>query len=207
MRRAGLVGCHRRRLIHTTRRDPAATPAPDLVQRTVTAPTSDQLWIADITYFPTEEEGVLDLAVILDVFSRRVVGWSMQEHLRTELVRAALEMAVGKRRPDVGLIHHSDHGCQYTSLLFGQRCQDLRIQCSMGSGGDWFDNALVESFFATLECELLAQHRFRTHDEARAVVFEWLEVFYNRQRRHSALGYQSPAVYEQTSTTHTPGVA
>jgi putative transposase len=112
MRRAGLVGCHRRRAVHTTRRDPRATPAPDLVQRSFPAPAPDQLWMADITYVPTEQEGFLYLAVILDVFSRRVVGWSMQAHLRTELVVGALEMAVWNRRPDVGLIHHSDHGGQ-----------------------------------------------------------------------------------------------
>jgi putative transposase len=207
MRQAGLVGCHRRRPVHTTQRDPAATPTPDLVQRTFTAPTPDHLWIADITYVPTEEEGFLYLGVILDVFSRRVVGWSMQEHLRTELVLAALEMAIGKRRPGAGLVHHSDHGCQYTSLLFGERCAAAGIRPSMGSVGDCYDNAMMESFFATLECELLAQHRFQTHDEARSAVFEWLEVFYNRQRRHSALGYVAPAAYEQTYTTHTPGVA
>ena len=207
MRRAGLVGCHRRRPVHTTRRDPAATPAPDLVQRSFQAPAPDQLWIADITYLPIEEDGFLYLAVILDVFSRRVVGWSMQEHLRTELVLAALEMAVSKRRPDTGLIHHSDHGCQYTSFLFGERCAAAGIRSSMGSVGDCYDNAMMESFFATLECELLAHHRFRTHNEARAAVFDWLEVFYNRQRRHSALGYLAPAIYEQTYPTHAPDVA
>jgi putative transposase len=131
----------------------------------------------------------------------------MQEHLRTELVIAALDMAVWYRRPATGLIHHSDHGCQYPSLLFGQRSQDLGIQWSMGSVGDCFDNAMVESFFATLECELLARHTLRTRDEARTAVFAWLEVFSNRQRRHSALGYLSPEAYEQTYTTQTPGVA
>jgi putative transposase len=131
----------------------------------------------------------------------------MQEHLRTELVLAALEMAVGKRRPEIGLIHHSDHGCQYTSVLFGERCAAAGIHASMGTVGDCFDNALVESLFATLECELLAEHRFRTHDEARVVVFEWLEVFYHRQRRHSALGYVAPVVFEQQVTTSTPGAA
>jgi putative transposase len=209
MRLAGLVGCHRRRPAHvrTTQRDPLATPAPDLVERRFTAAGPDRLWVADITYLPTEQERFLYLAVILDVFSRRVVGWSMQEHPRTELVLAALEMAVGKRRPGVGLIHHSDHGCQYTSVLFGQRCAAAGIHPSMGTVGDCFDNALVESFFATLECELLAQRHFQTHAEARAAVFEWLEVFYNRQRRHSALGYVAPAVYEQTATTPTAGTA
>ena len=209
MRRAGLVGCHRRRpvRVQTTRRDPSATPAPDLVQRSFTAPAPDQLWLADITYLPNEQEGFLYLAVILDGCSRRVVGWSMQEHLRTELVLAALEMGVGNRRPAAGLIHHSDHGGQYTSVLFGQRCASAGIRSSMGTVGDCFDNAMVESFFATLECELLTQHRFRTHAEARAAVFDWIEIFYNRQRRHSALGYVAPAAYEHTLTTPTPGAA
>ena len=209
MRQAGLVGCHRRRpvRVHTTQRDPAATLAPDLVERRFTAPGPDQLWVADITYLPTMEEGFLYLSVILDVFSRRVVGWSMQDHLRTELVLAALEMAVGNRRPEAGLIHHSDHGCQYTSVLFGERCAAAGIRSSMGTVGDGYDNALMESFFATLECELLAEHHFRTHDEARAAVFAWVEIFYNRQRRHSALGYVAPAVYEQLATTLTSGAA
>ena len=205
MRQAGLVGCHRRRPMHTTQRDPAATPAPDLVERSFAATGPDRLWVADITYLPTEHEGFLYLAVVLDVFSRRVVGWSMQDHLRTELVLAALEMAVSKRQPEAGLIHHSDHGCQYTSVRFGETCAAAGIQCSMGSVGDCFDNALMESFFATLECELLAQHRLRTHDEARAAVFGFVEVFYNRQRRHSALGYVAPVVYEQTVTTPASG--
>jgi putative transposase len=117
--------------------------------------------------------------VILDVFSRRVMGWSMQHHMRSELVLAALEMAVSKRRPEVGLIHHSDHGSQYTSVRYGERCRAAGIRSSMGTIGDCYDNALMESFFATLECELLGPQRFRTHEEARAAVFEWLEVFYN----------------------------
>jgi putative transposase len=139
MRQAGLVGCHRRHPVHTTRRDPRASPAPDLVQRAFRAPAADQLWIADITYVPTEQEGFLSLAVILDVFSRRVVGWSMQTLLRAELVVAALEMAVRQRRPADGLIHHSDHGCQYTSLLFGERCAVAGIRPSLGSVGDCYE--------------------------------------------------------------------
>jgi putative transposase len=206
MRRAGLMGCHRRRPMHTTQRDPAAEPAPDLVQRTFGAEAPDVLWIADITYVPTWE-GFLYLAVILDVFSRRVVGWSMADHRRADLVVAALEMAVWNRRPGEGVIHHSDHGCQYTSLAFGERCQAVGIRCSMGSVGDGYDNAMAESFFATLECELLAQHAFRTHLEARTALFEYLEVFYNRQRRHSALGYLSPDAYERRWAIQTPVVA
>ena len=207
MRAAGLVGCHRRRPFHTTQRDPQAELAPDLVQRAFAASAPNQLWIADITYVPTLQEGFLYLAVILDVFSRRVVGWSMADHLRTELVVGALEMAVWNRRPGEGVIHHSDHGCQYTSLFFGERCQAVGIRCSMGSVGDCYDNAMAESFFATLECELLARQSFPTQIAARSALFEYIEVFYNRQRRHSALDYLSPDVYERRWTTQTPVVA
>jgi putative transposase len=207
MRSAGLQGCHRRRPFRTTQRDPRADSAPDLVQRTFAASAPDQLWIADITYVPTRREGFLYLAVILDVFSRRVVGWSMADHLRTELVVAALEMAVWTRRPGDGVIHHSDHGCQYTSLLFGERCQAVGIRCSMGSVGDCYDNAMAESFFATLECELLARQLFRTQLEARSALFEYIEVFYNRQRRHSALGYLSPEAFERREWSRTAVVA
>jgi putative transposase len=196
MRQAGLVGCHRRRFVKTTRRDSAAEPAPDLVERTFAASAPDQLWVADITYVPTWE-GFLYLVVVLDVFSRRVIGWSMADHLRTELVVAALEMAVWNRRPTTSVIHHSDHGGQYTSLLFGERCRQVGIRCSMGSVGDCYDNAMAESFFATLECELLAQRTLRTHAQARTILFEYIEGFYNRHRRHSALDYLSPDAYER----------
>jgi putative transposase len=207
MRHAGLAGCHRRRSFQTTQRDPTTEPAPDLVQRTFAATAPNALWIADITYVPTQGKGFLYLAVILDVFSRRVVGWSMADHLRTELVVAALEMAVWNRRPGEGVIHHSDHGCQYTSLLFGECCQAVGIRCSMGSVGDCYDNAMAESFFATLECELLARHPFQTQIEARTALFEYIEVFYNRQRRHSALGYLSPDAFERRLASQTPVVA
>jgi putative transposase len=204
MRGAGLSGCHRRRCrVYTTRRDPRATPATDLVERRFVATAPNQLWVADITAVPTAED-FLYLAVILDVFSRRVVGWSMAAHLRADLVVGALEMAVWNRRPARGVIHHSDHGCQYTSLLFGQHCEEVGIRCSMGSVGDCYDNAMAESFFATLECELLDGRTFRTHLEARAALFEYIEVFYNRNRRHSALGYQSPDAFERRLPTTTP---
>ena len=207
MRRAGLVGCHRRRPFHTTQRDPQAEVASDLVQRQFTTQAPNTLWIADITYIPTRYEGFLYLAVVLDVFSRRVVGWAMAARLRTELVVGALEMAVWNRQPGEGVIHHSDHGCQYTSLLFGERCQAVGIRCSMGSVGDCYDNAMAESFFATLECELLARQPFPTQLAARTALFEYLEVFYNRQRRHSALGYLSPDEFERRWITQTPVVA
>ena len=199
MRRAGLVGCHRRRAFKTTRRDPAAEAAPDLVQRAFAAVAPDRLWVADLTYVPTGE-GFLYVAVVLDAFSRRVVGWSMAAHLRAEVVLAALEMAITQRQPAAGLIHHSDHGSQYTSLAVGERCRAADIRRSMGSVGDCFDNALAESFFATLECELLTCSLFRTHTQARSAVFEYIECFYNRQRRHSALDYLSPQAYERRYT-------
>jgi putative transposase len=196
MRQAGLVGCHRRRAQRTTHRDDTAVPAADLVHRTFAVSAPDRLWVADITYLPTWQ-GFLYLAVVLDVFSRQVVGWAMADDLRSALVVAALEMALWRRRPAAELIHHSDRGAQYTSLAFGQRCRQARIVPSMGSTGDCYDNALAESFFATLECELVARTRWRTQQEARTAVFDFIETFYNPHRRHSALGYLSPANYER----------
>ena len=153
------------------------------------------MWVADITYIPTWT-GFLYLAVVLDVFSRRVVGWAMETHLRTELVLAALNMAIGQRRP-ADVIHHSDQGTQYTSIAFGTRCRQAGVRPSMGSVGDCFDNAMAESFFATLECELLERRSFKTQAEARMAVFDFIEGWYNPHRRHSALGYQSPIDYER----------
>ncbi len=196
MRRAGLVGaCHRRGGPVTTRRDQEARPAPDLVDRSFAADEPNRLWVADITYIPTRA-GFLYLAIVLDAFSRRIVGWSMADHLRTELVLDALEMAVGRRKPR-DVIHHSDQGSQYTSLAFGSRCREAGVRPSMGSVGDAYDNAMAESFFSTLECELLARRRFHSRPEARMALFSYLEGFYNPVRRHSALGYRSPLVYEQ----------
>jgi putative transposase len=195
MEAAGLAGVSRRPFVTTTRRDPTARPAPDLVQRTFAVDGPNRLWVADITYIPTWA-GFLYLAVVLDAWSRRVVGWAMATHLRTELVLDALNMAVTQRRP-TSVIHHSDQGCQYTSLAFGRRCQDAGVRPSMGSVGDAYDNALCESFFATLECELLDRRRFATQVEARLAVFDFIEGWYNPHRRHSALAYLSPLAYEQ----------
>jgi putative transposase len=195
MRAAGLVGVARRKGTITTRRDDDARPAPDLVDRNFTATGPNQLWVADITYIPTWA-GFLYLAVVLDAWSRRVVGWAMATHLRTELVLDALDMALTQRRPDA-VIHHSDQGCQYTSFAFGKRCRDMGVRPSMGSVGDCFDNAMCESFFATLECELLDRQAFKTQTEARLAVFDFIEGFYNPHRRHSAIDYQSPINYER----------
>jgi putative transposase len=151
--------------------------------------------VADITYIPTWT-GFLYLAVVLDVFSRRVVGWAMETHLRTELVVAALNMALGQRRP-AEVIHHSDQGTQYTSIAFGTRCRQAGVRPSMGSVGDCFDNAMAESFFATLECELLERRSFKTQVEARMAVFDFIEGWYNPHRRHSALNYLSPCEFER----------
>jgi len=195
MRAARVQGVSRRQWVTTTTRDPEARPAPDLVQRDFTVDGPDRLWVADITYVPTGA-GFLYLAVVLDAWSRRVVGWAMATHLRTELVLAALDMALEQRRPH-GVIHHSDHGCQYTAIAYGQRCLAFGVRPSMGSVGDAYDNALCESFFATLECELLDRERFRTPAEARRALFDFIEGWYNPHRRHSALGYESPLRYER----------
>jgi putative transposase len=195
MREKGLQGATRRKGVRTTVRDRSARPAPDLVERNFTAQAPDQLWVADITYIPTLT-GFIFLAVVIDAFSRRVVGWSIENHLRTELVLKALDMAIFRRRP-TDVIHHSDQGTQYTSIAFGMRCREAGVRPSMGSVGDCYDNAMCESFFATLECELLERHRFKTHHDAALAIFDFLEGWYNPHRRHSALGYLSPYAFEQ----------
>jgi len=196
MRALGVQGVSRRKRPRTTLRDQTHRPAPDLVGRNFTAPGPDQLWVADITYVPTGA-GFLYLAVVLDAWSRRVIGWAMEAHLRTELVLAALDMAVQQRRP-ADVIHHSDQGCQYTSIAFGSRCREAGVRPSMGSVGDAYDNAMCESFFATLECELLDRQRFPTQADARRAVFDFIEGWYNPRRRHSALDYLSPVIFERT---------
>jgi putative transposase len=205
MRKDGLRGRMRgRRRKHTTRQDPLAVPAPDLVERNFCAPAPNKLWTADITYLPTDE-GFLYLAFILDVYSRRVVGWSMANHLRSELVAAALEMAIHRRNPSAGLIHHSDRGSQYTALAFGKKLEEVGIMPSMSRVGSALDNAISESFVSTLKIEIGAR-RYPTRQAARASVFGFIELFYNRVRRHSALGYLSPSEYEQAKEEE-PAVA
>jgi putative transposase len=202
MREANLVGASRRRAGPvTTRRDKETRPAPDLVDRDFSTTGPNQLWVADITFVPTMA-GFLYLAVVLDAWSRRVVGWAMANHLRAELVLDALEMAVGQRRPK-DVIHHSDQGSQYTSLAFGKRCKEAGVRPSMGSVGDAYDNAMCESFFATLECELLERRRFTSQAEARVACFSFIEGFYNPVRLHSALGFRSPIRYEEEMLTET----
>ena len=196
MRALGICGVtRRRRRFRTTVNNAEVRPAPDLVDRKFVAQAPDELRVADITHVPTATR-TLYLAVALDACSRRVVGWAMATHMRTALVLAALEMEIGQRRPR-GVIHHSDQGSQYTSLAFGHRCRRAGIQPSMGSVGDCYDNAMAESFFATLECELLDRTRFPDPEVARREIFDFIEGWYNIRRRHSSIGYQSPVGFER----------
>lgn len=196
MKALGIEGISRRRRKGITRRDTRRPLAPDLVQREFKASRPNQLWVADMTQQKTDE-GWFYLAVVLDAFSRRIVGWSMGDRPVAELVIGALNMAVWNRRPDPGVIHHSDHGSQYTSLSFGHALSQARILGSMGSVGDAYDNALAESFFATLEMDLLNRHRWLTRNQLRSAIFEYIEGFYNRNRRHSSVGQLSPAEFER----------
>ena len=197
MRERNIHGASRRKGFRTTVRDRDARPAPDLVERKFVATAPNQLWVADITYVPTLT-GFLFVAIVLDVFSRRVVGWAMANHLRTELVLDALDMAIDRRRPK-NVIHHSDQGCQYTSIAFGNRCKEAGVRPSMGSVGDCYDNAMCESFNASLECELLVRNRFKNQREAALAVFDYIEGFYNPRRRHTAIGSISPVEFERRS--------
>jgi putative transposase len=196
MRTDGLRGCRPRRFVRTTLAEPAAT-APDLVQRRFTATAPDRLWLTDITYVPTDE-GWLYLAAVLDGYSRRVVGWSLTDHLRTDLALAALRMALQARQPAPGLIHHSDRGCQYTAVAYTTTLDRHGLRRSLGQPGTCWDNAVAESFFATLKTELVHRRRWATRQQATTAIFEYIEIFYNRQRRHSSLGYESPADFEAT---------
>ena len=199
MRGAGLYGCGgRRRKVRTTRRaqPERIPPAADLVKRNFAPEAPDRLWVADITYIRSWE-GWLYLSFILDTFSRRIVGWSMSNHLRTELVLDALNMSLYNRRPAPGLIHHSDRGSQYTSVEFGGRLKEAGLLPSMGSVADAYDNSMAESFVSTLKRELVHRHSWPTRQSARVAIFEYIEAFYNTRRRHSALGHLSPAEYEE----------
>ena len=180
----------------------AAGVAPDRVQRRFEAAKPNQVWVADITYVPTQE-GFLYLATVLDVFSRKVVGWAMSARQTVELVQSALEMAL-ETRAARGVVFHSDRGCQYTALAFSQRCAEAGIQQSMGRVGSCFDNAMAESLFATVECELLQRTPFKSREQAQGEIFKFLEGFYNRRRRHSALGYLSPVEFERAWSAAQP---
>lgn len=196
MQEAGIRGVSRRRSFTvTTERNDRQRPAPDLVNRSFAAAAPNELWVADMTYIPTWC-GFLYLAVVLDAFSRKVVGWSMGEEMTANLVLSALNMALHTRKPE-SVIHHSDQGSQYTSLAFGNRCREMGVRPSMGTVGDAYDNAMAESFFATLECELIDRRSWKSKAEARTELFTWIEGWYNPRRLHSSLGYLSPINFEE----------
>jgi putative transposase len=201
MRQAAITGMVARKHGRTTIRVPGVRVCEDLVDRAFLAAAPNQLWVADITYLRTWE-GWLYLVAVQDVFSRRIVGWSMADHMRTELVTDALQMALVKRRPDPGLIWHSDQGSQFVSLAFGQQARAAGIAQSMGSRGDCYDNAVAESFFATLKKELIHGRSWPSKAELRTEVFEYIEVFFNRRRRHSTLGFLSPEQFETITHHH-----
>lgn len=200
MRQAGLSGLVRVRRGRATIKVPGVRVADDLVERRFRPARPNVLWVADLTYLRTWE-GWLYLAAVQDAFSRMIVGWAMAEHMRADLVVEALQMALARRRPETGLVHHSDQGAQYVSLTFGQQARDAGIAMSMGSRGDCYDNAIAESFLATLKKELVHRQPWPTRRDLGSAVFEYIEAFYNQQRRHSTLGYLSPEQYEQTTTT------
>jgi putative transposase len=196
MRTDRLSGVVKRRRGKTTIRVPGVRVADDLVKRDFQPPAPNQLWVADITYLRSWE-GWLYLAVVLDCFSRRIVGFAIEDHLRAELVVDALEQALQRRKPGRGLVHHSDQGSQYVSLAFGRRCRLAGIEQSMGGRGSAYDNAVCESFFKTLKSELADRRSWPTKAELRTAVFDYIECFYNPRRRHSSLDYLSPAEYEK----------
>ena len=196
MRHGHMRGVSRRRnFCVTTERDTKHRPAPDLVNREFVATDINQLWVADMTYIPTWT-GFVYLAMVIDVYSRKVVGWAFGERMTADLVILALNMALMTRKPQ-SVIHHSDQGSQYTSIAFGNRCKEMGVRPSMGTVGDAYDNAMAESFFASLECELIARRTWKTKTEARLAVFTWIESWYNPRRRHSGLNYQSPNNFER----------
>ena len=197
MRLAQIKGVSRRRgFVVTTHRDLRQKAAPDLVKRQFVASDLNQLWVADMTYVPTWA-GFIYLAVVMDVYSRKVVGWAFAERMTTDLVIAALNMALITRRP-VSVIHHSDQGSQYTSVAFGKRCEEMGVKPSMGTVGDAYDNAMAESFFASLECELIDRRSWKTMTEARLAIFTWIEAWYNPHRRHKGIQQQSPINFERS---------
>ena len=204
MREAGVQGLYRRRRRGCTIREPDALPSADLVNRQFTVDEPNRLWITDITEHPTAE-GKLYCAAVMDAYSRLIVGWSIADHMRTELVTDALGMAIIRRRPDnqsedARTVLHSDHGSQYTSWAFGQRLRAAGLLASMGTVGDCYDNAMMESFWGTMQLELLDSKAWQTREELANAIFEWIECWYNPNRRHSSIGMHSPVTFE---TLHT----
>jgi len=198
MRLNHIQGKHRRRYKVTTKANGAHPVAPNLLKRDFTATRPNEKWLADISYIPTYE-GWLYLAVLLDLYARRVVGWAMSSRMSVQLPLDALHMAIQRRHPGPGLIHHSDRGSQYTSVEYQRMLKRYGIQASMSSTGNCYDNAPVESFFGTLKGECVDHQQYQSRAEAKVSIFDYIEIFYNRQRLHSTLGYVSPLAYEQAA--------
>jgi len=203
MREAGLCGVYPRRRRGCTKRAESYEPYPDLVKRDFRADAPNKLWVADLTEHPTDE-GKLFLATVLDVYSRRVVGWSMSARATAKFACKALDMALSRRQPAEQLIHHSDHGCQYTAMVYSQRMDKAGLLGSMGTVGDALDNAVAEAFYSSLQKEVLNQRRWTSRGQLETALFRYLEGFYNRRRRHSTLGYLSPEEFERKIAQEAP---
>lgn len=195
MKNNGIAAKMKRRFKITTRANPQAMPAPNLLKQDFAASKPNQRWVADLTYVATEE-GWLYVAAVLDLFSRRIVGLSMSDRMTSDLVVLALQQAITHRQPEKGLMHHSDRGTQYTSQVFRDLLKKYCIIASMSGGGNCYDNAAMESFFHTLKTEHVYFEAYKTRGQAKQSIFEYVEVFYNRKRRHSTLGYVSPVIFE-----------
>jgi len=206
MHRIGLFSRVKRKFVHTTDSDHNMAVAENLLDRDFTAAAANKKWAADITYMPTDE-GWLYLAAVMDLYSRRIIGWSMSSHIDSDLVTDALQMAIQKRKPRAGLIHHSDRGSQYASDNFRDLLDDNGIVCSMSRKGDCWDNACMESFFGSLKTEWIRDKKYLNFEDAEKDVFKYVEIFYNRRRRHASLGYLSPAAYEELNVNERKDVA
>ena len=206
MRQIGLFSRVKRKFVHTTDSNHDMAVAENLLGRDFTAATVNKKWVADITYIPTEQ-GWLYLAAVMDLYSRRIVGWAMSEHIDSALVLSAMNMAISQRRPGAGLLHHSDRGSQYASDVFQYLLDDNGIVCSMSRKGDCWDNACMESFFGSLKTEWVRDKKYSSFTEAKKDIFKYIELFYNRKRRHASLGYLSPTAYEELSGNERKQVA
>jgi putative transposase len=206
MNQMGLFSRVKRKFVHTTDSDHGMAVAENLLDRDFTAAVVNKKWVADITYIPTEQ-GWLYLAAVMDLYSRRIIGWAMSEHIDSDLVTSALQMAISQRKPQAGLLHHSDRGSQYASDNFQDLLADNGIVCSMSRKGNCWDNACMESFFGSLKAEWVRDKKYSSFTEAKKDIFKYVEIFYNRRRRHASLGYLSPAAYEELNGNERKEVA
>jgi len=206
MHQIGLFSRVKRKFVHTTDSDHDMAVAENLLNRDFTSVSPNQKWAADITYISTDQ-GWLYLAAVMDLYSRRIIGWAMSEHIDSDLVTSALQMAISQRKPQTGLLHHSDRGSRYASDDFQDLLEDNGIVCSMSRKGDCWDNACMESFFGSLKTEWVRDKKYSSFTEAKKDIFKYVEIFYNRRRRHASLGYLSPAAYEELNGNERKEVA